>query len=69
MKNYDYNVPQTIQYPKFPVHNPVHIAAATFSQKAAPHFYGSLSTFRQIRSQVLRLAKSLMKMGVQTPKT
>jgi long-chain acyl-CoA synthetase len=64
-KNYDYNVPRTIQYPKFPVQNLVHIAAATFPHKAATSFLGSEMTFRQIRSQVLRMANALLKMGIK----
>lgn len=64
-QNYDYNVPKTIQYPKFPVQNLVHIAAATFPHKAATSFFGSEMTFRQIRSQVLRMANALMKLGVK----
>jgi long-chain acyl-CoA synthetase len=64
-KNYDYNVPKTIQYPKFPVQNLVHIAAATFPHKVSTYFMGTELTFRQIRSQVLRMANALMKMGIQ----
>ncbi len=64
-KNYDYNVPKTIQYPKIPVQNLVHIAAATFPHKASTSFYGSEMTFRQIRSQMLRMANALMKLGVK----
>ncbi|PKN69943.1 MAG: long-chain fatty acid--CoA ligase [Deltaproteobacteria bacterium HGW-Deltaproteobacteria-12] len=65
IKNYDYNVPQTIQYPRFPVQNLVHIAAATLPHKAATYFMGSEMTFRQIRSQMLRMANALVKMGIQ----
>ena len=63
--NYDYNVPKSIQYPKIPVQNLVHLAAATYPQKAAINFYGSQLTFRQIRSQMLRLANGLIKLGVK----
>jgi len=64
-KNYDYNVPKTIQYPKFPIQDMVHIAAATFPHKAATNFYGTEITFRQIRSQILRMANALMNLGVK----
>lgn len=64
-QNYDYNVPKTIQFPKIPVQNLVHIAAATFPHKAATNFYGSEMTFRQIRSQMLRMANALMNLGVK----
>ena len=62
---YDYNVPRSIQYPKIPAQNLVHLAAATFPHKAATNLYGSLMTFRQIRSQILRLANALIKSGVK----
>lgn len=65
LSNYDYNVPKTIQYPKFPVHNLIHLAAATFPHKAATSFFGSELTFRQLRTQVLRMANALLKMGVK----
>ncbi|MRS01808.1 long-chain fatty acid--CoA ligase, partial [bacterium] len=55
-KNYDYNVPKTIQYPRIPVQALVHLAAAAAPHKAATNFFGSVLTFRQIRSQILRLA-------------
>ncbi len=65
LKCYDYNTPQTIQYPRIPVQSFVHLAAATYPHKAATNLYGSKMTFRQIRSQVLRLANTLMKFGVK----
>lgn len=64
-KSYDYNVPTTIRYPKFPVQNLVHIAAAQFPHKASTNFYGSELTFRQIRSQMLRMANAMIKMGLK----
>jgi len=65
VKSYDYNVPHTIQYPKIPVPSLVHLAAATFPQKAATNMYGSTLTFRQIRSQMLRMANALATFGVK----
>jgi long-chain acyl-CoA synthetase len=62
---YDYNVPKSIQYPKIPVQSFVHLAAAMYPNKAATNLYGSKMTFRQIRSQVLRLANALIQFGVQ----
>jgi long-chain acyl-CoA synthetase len=63
--NYDYNVPKTIQFPRIPVQNLVHMAAATFPHKASTSFYGSEMTFRQIRSQMLRMANALIQLGVK----
>jgi len=65
VKSYDYNVPHTIQYPKIPVPSLVHLAAATFPHKAATNMYGSTLTFRQIRSQMLRMANALIQFGVK----
>ena len=38
LKCYDYNVPQTIQYPKISVPSMVHIAAAHFLTRQRPVF-------------------------------
>ncbi len=64
-RNYDYNVPTTIRYPKFPIQNLVHLAAAQFPHKAAVDFYGTELTFRQVRDQVLRLANAFIRFGVK----
>ncbi len=65
LKNYDYNVPATIRYPKFPIQNLVHLAAAQFPHKTAVDFYGSKLTFRQVRDQLLRLANAFIRFGVK----
>ncbi|HOD70127.1 MAG: Long-chain-fatty-acid--CoA ligase [Deltaproteobacteria bacterium ADurb.BinA179] len=64
-KNYDYNVPVSIRYPKFPIQNMVHLAAAQFPQKAAVDFYGSELSFKQVRDSVLRLANAFIRSGVK----
>jgi long-chain acyl-CoA synthetase len=64
-QHYDYNVPTTIRYPRFPAQNLVHIAAAQFPHKAAVDFYGTELTFVQLRSQMLRLANALGRLGVK----
>ncbi len=63
-KHYDYNVPTTIRYPRFPAQHLVHIAAAQFPHKAAVDFYGRELTFAQLRTQMLRLANALAQLGV-----
>jgi long-chain acyl-CoA synthetase len=65
LKFYDYNVPQTIQYPHIPVQSFVHLAAATYPHKAATNIYGSTLTFRQLRAQILRMANALVQLGVK----
>ena len=62
---YDYNVPKTIQYPNIPVHTLVHVAAAAAPHKAATNFFDTEITFRQIRSQILRLANAFRKMDIK----
>ncbi|PKN18235.1 MAG: long-chain fatty acid--CoA ligase [Deltaproteobacteria bacterium HGW-Deltaproteobacteria-6] len=62
---YDYCVPKTIQYPKIPIQDLVHLAAAMYPRKASTNFYGSEMTFRQIRSQMLRMSNALIKFGVK----
>jgi len=64
VNNYDYSVPETIRYPKIPVQEFVNLAAAFQPHKAATDFYGSTISFREIRSQILRMANALVCQGV-----
>lgn len=64
-KNYDYNVPRSINYPNFPIQNFVHFAAAQFPHKAAVDFYGSELTNAQVRNQMLRMANALVHLSIQ----
>jgi len=63
-KLYDFNVPESIRYPRVPVQNLFHLTAATFPDKAALSMGGSELTFWQLREQMLRLANALRKMGI-----
>lgn len=63
-KNYDYVVPTSIRFPKFPVQNFLHLAASQYPFKPATDFYGSQITFSDLRKQTLRLANALTQMGV-----
>lgn len=64
-KNYDYNVPRTVSYPKFPIQNFVHLAAAQMPHKAAVDFYGSELTNVEVRNQMLCMANALVRLGIQ----
>ena len=64
-KNYDYPVPTSIRFPKFPAQNFLHFAASQYPFKVATDFYGSEMTFTQMRTQMLRMANALVQMGVQ----
>jgi len=63
-KNYDYPVPTSIRFPKFPAQNFLHFAASQYPFKAATDFYGSEMTFTQLRTQMLRLANALVRLGI-----
>jgi long-chain acyl-CoA synthetase len=63
--NYDYNVPTSIRYPKFPIQNLVHLAAAQYPHKAAVDFYGTELSNSQIRNQMLRMANALVSLGIK----
>ena len=63
-KNYDYPVPTSIRFPKFPTQNFLHFAASQYPFKAATDFYGSEMTFAQLRTQMLRMANALVQLGV-----
>lgn len=65
LKFYDYNVPTTIRYPRFPVSNFLHIAAAQHPHKAAVDFFGTEITFYQLRNQVLRMSNALCAAGIK----
>ena len=64
-KNYDYNIPTSIRYPKIPVHELVNIAASSFPNKAAFNLYGSEMTFWEVRQEVMRMANALAKRGIK----
>ncbi|MFC1577876.1 long-chain fatty acid--CoA ligase [Thermodesulfobacteriota bacterium] len=64
-RHYDYNVPLTIRYPRFPAHNLLNIPASSFPNKAATNFFGTEITFWDLRQQVLRMANALGEMGVK----
>lgn len=63
-QSYDYNVPTTIRYPKFPVQNFVHLAAAQYPHKAAVDFCGATFTNTEVRDAMLRMANALGHLGV-----
>ncbi len=64
-RNYDYTVPTSIRYPRYPVQTMVHLSAAQFPNKAAVDFYGTELSFRQVRDSVVRLANAFIRFGVK----
>lgn len=61
---YEHNVPTTLRYPRYPVQQMLHISAAMFPHKAATNLHGTELTFSQLRTQVLRMANALTKLGL-----
>ncbi len=64
IRHYDYNVPVTIRYPRTPVQTALTIPANTYPNKAALDFFGTTTTFHDLRQQVLRLSNALAGLGV-----
>ncbi len=64
-RHYDFFVPQTIRYPRIPLHELMNIPATYFPDKAALNFYGTEMTFWELRSAVWRMANALGNLGVR----
>ena len=63
-RHYDYDVPTTVRYPRIGAHQLMGVAANAFPDKAALSFYGTETTFWQLRCRALRLANALARLGV-----
>ena len=48
-RHYDYDVPTTLRYPRIPAHQMMYVAAGAFPDKAALSFYGTETTFWELR--------------------
>ncbi len=64
-KHYDYFVPETIRYPKIPVHFMLDLAAGKFKNSPATDFYGAVMGYRELKSHVNKLACALIELGIQ----
>ncbi len=64
-KFYDYSVPTTIRYPKYPIQQMVHVSASLYPKKAATNLYGSEMTFAQLRNRMVRMANALARLGIK----
>ena len=65
LKNYDYNVPTELRFPRIPVQDLVHFAASQAPNRVAIDFYGTEFTFTEVRIQMLRLANALVRLGIK----
>jgi len=64
-RHYDYDVPTTIRYPRVPAQNLLQVSVNAYPDKPALNFYGTETTFWQLREQILRMANALGALGVQ----
>jgi len=63
-RHYDYDVPLSIRYPAIPAQHFLFVTASGFADKTALDFYGTPTSYWQLRQQVLRLANALGALGV-----
>jgi len=64
-RHYDFDVPTAIRYPRIPAHELLQVTASGFPDKPATHFYGTETSFWDLRQQVLGMANALGALGVQ----
>ena len=64
-QHYDYFVPQTIRYPKIPVHYMLDLAASKYKDAPATDFYGAVMSYRELKAHVNKLAIALTELGIQ----
>ena len=63
-RHYDYDVPTTLRYPRIPAHDLMKVSTHSYPDKAALNFYGTETTFWELRGKILRLANALGALGV-----
>lgn len=63
-QHYDYCVPTSIRYPRLPAQDLYLLSAGTFPDKPALNFYGTETTFWELRTQVRRMTNALAAAGV-----
>ena len=64
-RHYDWNVPETIRYPRLMAHELLGVSVNSFPDKPATHFFGTELTFWELRNQILRMAHALGEAGVR----
>ena len=64
-RHYDYDVPTTIRYPRVPAHLLMQGAVKAYPDKPALNFFGTETTFWQLREHIVRMANALGALGVQ----
>ena len=64
-RHYENIVSAEIRYPRIPVHEILNVPAKTHPDKTALNFYGTETSYWELRLQVLRMANALRALGVK----
>ena len=65
LRYYDYWAPAQANFPHQPLYHILQLATGLFGDRPATAFLGAQLSYRELRSQVDRLAKALHEMGIQ----
>lgn len=65
LRHYDFQVPETFKYPQIPASEFLLQASKLFPGKTALDFYGTRTTFWELRKKVLAMARVMGEMGVE----
>lgn len=64
-RHYDFQVPEKFKYPQIPASEFLILASKLFPDKPALNFYGTETTFWELRRKVLAMARVMGEMGVK----
>ncbi len=64
-RHYDPEVPTTLRYPRVPAHQLMNISVKAFPDKPALNFFGTETTFWELREKILYMANALGQAGVK----
>ena len=64
LKQYDFWVPEQINFPRQPIYQMINLAALHFADRPATAFLDSQLTFSEIKTQVDKLATALSRLGI-----
>lgn len=64
-RHYDPEVPTTLRYPRVPAHQLMNISVKAFPDKPALNFFGTETTFWDLREKILYMANALGQAGVK----
>ncbi len=64
-RHYDWNVPETIRYPRIMAHELLGISVNAFPDKPATSFFGTELTFWELRNQIMRMTRAFGEAGIR----